>query len=163
MKNCPECGFPVLIAVRQCPECGFAYPLPTSKLKTRASALSVLSKAQWFDILKQTITDYRNPISGKYMIRCTYKIGDDLGDTLDIMDNVPFNSDNDWAKKRCADWWTQRGGSFPIPGNPRQAIDRFKEGELTNLPVMVQVGTSKCGKYLNAKKFKFKSEYERKK
>jgi len=158
-KHCPECGFgPMPIATAICTECGHAFPKPQSKLQTKASLLGVLSKPMWFQVVSVTCTDYRSIYTGKYSLRVTYTIcdPDDPSTKMDVSEFLPFNHSSDYAKKKCANFWTMRGGKFPIPDNPKSAMDRI--GELTEKPVMIQIKRSQNGKHIEVGKVKFKTQ-----
>lgn len=157
------CGFDEIpISAKKCPECGFEFPKPMSKLETKASLLGVLSKPMWFEVKRVRYEQYRKVNSGNVTLRCDYTIfdPDDPSTTQVVTEWMPFNSANPHARKRCADWWTMRGGEFPIPDNPQRAMDRIKNRELKHKPVMVQIRRKKDSKFIEVSKYKFKHQLE---
>ena len=161
MKGCPECGFEVPISKLVCPECGHNFPKPQSKLQTKATLLGVLSKPMWFDVSKVAYEQHRSIYSGKTTLKCNYTIfdPDDPSTKQVVTEWLPFNSEKPSAKRRCQDYWTQRGGQFPIPDNPQRAMDRISE--LTLKPLQVQIKRQKDNpKFITVSKYKFKQELQ---
>lgn len=161
MKNCPECGCEVPISKLVCPECGHNFPKPQSKLQTKASLLGVLSKPMWFDVSKVAYEQHRSIYSGNTTLKCNYTIfdPDDPSTKQVVTEWLPFNSEKPSAKRRCQDYWTQRGGQFPIPDNPQRAMDRISE--LTLKPLQVQIKRQKDNpKFITVSKYKFKQELQ---
>jgi len=162
MKVCPQCGFESPISAKKCIECGFEYPKAMSKLETKASLLGVLSKPMWFEIKKVSYDQHRSLYSDKTTVKCAYTIFDPDDPSCEqvVTEWLPFNSRVDYAVRKCRDWWTQRGGKLPMPGNPKQAMDR--KAELTERPVMVQIKRQKDSpKFIEVSKYKFKSELKK--
>ena len=154
-KDCPNCGFPNVIQARTCIECEQPFPVPQSKLKSKASALSILSTPAWFEVIRVVYSEYRNIASGKRSLRAVYSICDDDNNKQEVSSWMPFNHPSEWAINKCKNWWTKHHGLFPIPTSPQNAVNRIEE---LRKPLMVQVGTSKDQRFLEIKKLKFKGD-----
>ena len=154
-KDCPNCGFPNMIQARICIECGQPFPVPQSKLKSKASALSILSVPAWFEVIRVVYSEYRNIASGKRSLKAVYTIQDDDDNKQEVSNWMPFNHPSTWARNKCKKWWTKHYGVLPSPKSSKDAIKRI--GELRK-PLMVQVGTSKDQRFLEIKSLKFKGE-----
>lgn len=137
VKECPECHSYLHTRVMVCPDCGYQFP-PPSTIKRNASEDEIMASGKPLepDVREYNVLGirYKGKISkqNNYYLQVSYFIG-----TATFKQNIMFEIDNDFMRRKCAAWWLHHGGSKPIPDSTEEAIDRA--GNELNIPSIIRV------------------------
>ncbi len=123
VKECPQCFSYIHTRIMVCPDCGYVFP-PPSTIKKTASDEDIMKGApkppnvEEFEVMG---IRYKPLVakSGNYYLRITYFVG-----TAAFNENLFFDTDNAFLKRKLKTWWTYRGGLLPMPSGTDEAAER---------------------------------------
>ena len=149
---CPECQSIVALGIQICPECGYIWPWepPVRKQTIKADTLAPFDpEANKPAIYNVTNVHYRlHQKAGKPdSMRVDYQCGMRM-----ISDWVCLEHGGFAGRKACR-WWSDHGGTAPIPDTTVAALERSEE---LRMPEAIEVIVD--GKYDRVKRVHFQPQ-----